>query len=73
MGSAKLFEIGGSQAVALPEGWRLPGEEVLADRIGDTVILLPKDGRLRAALDLFTEDFLEDGREQPLEQERDPL
>jgi antitoxin VapB len=38
---AKLFEHDGSQAVALPVDFRLPGEVVLVSRTEDGVLLQP--------------------------------
>jgi len=40
--TAKLFKNGGSQAVRLPADFRFPGDEVIIERVGDTVILRPK-------------------------------
>lgn len=40
--TAKLFKNGGSQAVRLPSDFRFPGDEVIIERVGDTVILRPK-------------------------------
>ena len=61
MEKAKLFMNGGSQAVRLPKDCRFEGDEVLVNRIGDTVILYPKrtplEGMLQA-IDGFTDDFL---------------
>ena len=43
MDVAKIFANGRSQAVRLPREYRLPGEEVFINRIGDMILLLPKD------------------------------
>ena len=61
MDVAKIFSNGGSQAVRLPKNYRFQEEEVLVNRIGNIVMLIPKNDHwqgLLASLDLFTEDFL---------------
>ena len=42
MMTAKLFENGRSQAVRLPKEYRFQGDEVLVNKIGDVVLLMPK-------------------------------
>ena len=62
MMTAKLFENGRSQAVRLPKQCRFSDEEVNVNRIGDIVMLIPKDSKwqgLLTSLDLFTEDYME--------------
>ena len=43
METAKIFENGRSQAVRIPKQYRLPEGEVLVQRIGNSLILTPKD------------------------------
>jgi antitoxin VapB len=72
---AKLFLSGRSQAVRLPKSLRFEGEEVVAKRFGNGVLLLPMQapwGLMREALDEF-EPGLELEREQPLQQVRGSL
>ena len=45
MMTAKLFENGRSQAVRLPKECRFSGDEVSVSKVGDAVILLPKNNR----------------------------
>lgn len=76
MMTAKLFENGRSQAVRLPRECRFSGEEVAVNKIGDIVILMPKENKwsgFLSSLNLFSEDFMSDGREENLVQERDAL
>ena len=72
METAKVFTNGGSQAVRLPKSCRFTADEVIVNRVGNIVMLIPKDDRwqsLQASLDLFTEDFLaEDAEPLPLEE-----
>ncbi|MFZ1389842.1 MAG: type II toxin-antitoxin system VapB family antitoxin [Thiolinea sp.] len=73
MQTAKIFQNGRSQAIRLPKAFRLSGTEVKISREGNRIILEPLeaswDGWLQA-LDKFSDDFMEQGREQPEIQER---
>ena len=74
MDTAKLFQTGRSQAVRLPKAFRMSGKEVKIHREGNKIILEPLStswDALLMALDEFPVDFMEDGREQPVMQERD--
>ena len=74
MDTAKLFQTGRSQAVRLPKAFRMTGKEVKIHREGNKIILEPLStswDALLMALDEFPVDFMEDGREQPMMQERD--
>ena len=72
MDVAKVFSNGGSQAVRLPKTCRFDNEEVFVNRIGNVVMMFPKEDRwqcLLSSLDLFTDDFLSEEIEQlPLEE-----
>ncbi|WP_434310846.1 type II toxin-antitoxin system antitoxin VapB [Hominifimenecus sp. rT4P-3] len=73
MMTAKLFENGRSQAVRLPKECRFQGEEVFVNKIGDVVILMPKDNEwagLLSGLSLFSDDFMSEERNQSAMQER---
>ena len=76
MMTAKLFENGRSQAVRLPKECRFSGDEVAINKVGDIVILMPKEnpwvGFLNS-MSLFSNDFMSKGREQHGEQERESL
>ena len=76
MTTAKIFENGRSQAVRLPKECRFSEDEVLVNKIGGIVMLIPKSSKwdgLRNSLDMFSEDFMEFGREEQPEQEREGL
>ena len=76
MMTAKLFENGRSQAVRLPKEYRFTGDEVTINKVGDIVVLIPKENKwsgFLTSLELFSEDFMSDGREQPVVQEREAL
>jgi len=75
MESAKLFRNGKSQAVRLPKEFRFEGDEVYIKKIGNTVLLIPKDnpwGSFLKSLDKFSDDFLS-WREQPKLEKRKGL
>ena len=76
MMTAKVFENGRSQAVRLPKECRFNTDEVAVNRIGDIVLLIPKTNKWNSfmqAIDMFSVDFMKDGRDGSLEQERDTL
>ena len=76
MMTAKVFENGRSQAVRLPKECRFNTDEVAVNRIGDIVLLIPKTNKWNSfmqAIDMFSDDFMKDGRDGRLEQERDEL
>lgn len=76
MQTAKLFQNGRSQAVRLPKEYNFSGNDVLIQKIGDAVILFPKNRAwetLLHGLNGFTEDYLSEGRGQPKMQEREGL
>ena len=71
--TAKLFKNGNSQAVRLPKEFRFEGDEVIVKRIGNAVVLLPREAfydTLIDSLDMFSGDFME-SREQSEAQERE--
>ncbi|MFA7384246.1 MAG: type II toxin-antitoxin system VapB family antitoxin [Desulfurivibrionaceae bacterium] len=74
MQTAKVFKNGNSQAVRLPKGFRVEGDEVVIKKIGDTILLMPKRyeyAALKSMFDQFEPDFRID-RDQPVSnQERD--
>ena len=76
MMTGKIFENGRSQAVRLPKECRFDTDEVAVNRIGDIVMLMPKTNKWNSfmqAIDMFSDDFMEDGRNGSLEQEREEL
>lgn len=76
MMTAKIFENGRSQAVRLPRECRFSGEEVAVNKIGDIVMLMPKENKWSGflnSLNLFSEDFMSDTRRDNIPQEREQL
>lgn len=75
MQTAKLFNNGRSQAVRLPKDLRFSGDDVYIKKIGNMVILLPKNDPwlpLISSLDQFSDDFMVT-REQPPQGLREEL
>ena len=63
---AKIFANGQSQAVRLPKGCRFSGKEVYAQKVGDAVLLLPKEKVWEVfmeGLSNFSSDFMPEGRD----------
>ncbi len=76
MMTAKVFENGRSQAVRLPKECRFSSDEVMVNKIGDIVILLPKQNKwdsFMRAIDMFSDDFMAEGRAKDMVQEREAL
>lgn len=75
MHTAKLFINGRSQAVRLPKEFRFEGDEVFIKRIGQAVVLLPRDRGweiLEEGLKSFEPGFAIE-RNQPGQQIREEL
>jgi antitoxin VapB len=76
MQTAKLFVNGRSQAVRLPKEFQFSGNDVLIQKIGDAVILIPHTRAWEVflhSLNDFTDDYLEQGRDQGGAQRREGL
>lgn len=75
METAKLFISGDTQAVYLPEQYRFAGNEVIIKRLGNAVVLLPKDDPWQILFDTlqtFPHD-LQLERDHSLPIEREPI
>ena len=73
---AKVFTNGGSQAIRLPKNCRFEEREVMVNRIGDVVMLMPKKNPWESVvkgLSMFSDDFLADDIEDLPVQEREWL
>ena len=69
MDTAKIFKIGRSQAVRLPKAYRFEANEVFINKVGDTVMLIPKNSKwqnLINACGKMSDDFMAD-RNQPVD------
>lgn len=76
MHTAKIFMNGRSQAVRLPKEYQFAGDDIIIQKLGDAVLLIPREKAWETFLDglnTFSSDFMEDGREQGEDQEREPF
>lgn len=76
MDTAKIFGNGRSQAVRLPQKYRFQADEVVIQKLGDAVLLVPKESLWNTFLDgvnSFTEDIFENGRDQGAQEDRESL
>ena len=74
MNTAKLFQNGRSQAVRLPKEFQFSGEEVFIQKHGDAVLLIPHEKAWEVFMEGllgFSDDFMKDGRDQGVNQERE--
>ena len=68
--TAKVFTSGNSQAVRLPKEFQFSEQEVQIQRVGNAIVLLPVSDpweSFRNSLDQFSDDFMKDGRRQPMD------
>ena len=75
MEEAKLFKNGQSQAVRLPKQYRFRGAAVYIRKLGNAVILIPKDApweSMSKACTKFTDDFMQEKR-QDTQKRQDPF
>lgn len=75
MREARLFKNGQSQAVRLPKEFRLLGDSVYIRKLGQIVMLIPKDhswDSLASACERFTDDFMTT-RDQGVQEREDPF
>ena len=73
MKTAKVFRSGNSQAVRIPKEFHIDGEEVEIRKRGGALVLRPAKKSwtpLIESLRKFTDDFMDQGREQPPLQKR---
>ena len=60
----------------MPKEFQFSGKDVLIQKVGDAVILLPHDKSWEVflhGLNSFSEDFMKNGRNQGINQDREQL
>jgi len=65
--TTKTFKKGSSQAVTIPDEFRLPEGIVRIEKIGGAILLIPQNnpwGLFDESLKGFSDDFMADGRKQ---------
>ena len=63
--TTKPFMSGRSQAIRIPREYRITDTEVVINRVGESLVITPKSALQDAffsGLNMFTDDFLADGR-----------
>ena len=74
--TAKIFTNGGSQALRIPKEFRYDTNEVMENRNGNIMIVTPLNNKwsgLLQALEMYTDEFMADGRGELPAQEREEL
>ncbi|HHU37604.1 MAG TPA: AbrB/MazE/SpoVT family DNA-binding domain-containing protein [Treponema sp.] len=73
---SKVFTSGNSQAIRLPKEYQVEDKELFIQKIGNTIILFPKENpwdTFEKSLNEFSEDFMSEGRGQPAMKKREGL
>ena len=71
--TTKPFMSGRSQAIRIPKEYQLDDSEVIINRIGDSLVITPKDSvknTFLMGLKMFSDDFMEDGRPEEISNRR---
>ncbi|NLC92617.1 MAG: AbrB/MazE/SpoVT family DNA-binding domain-containing protein [Treponema sp.] len=74
MVSTKVFTSGNSQAVRIPKEFHIDYSDLYIKKIGSTIILFPQENQwenLERSLSEFSDDFMNEGRNQPVLQKRE--
>ena len=74
--TTKPFMSGRSQAIRIPQQYRFDDEEVVINKIGECLMIVPASALQRLffyGAELLTDDFLEDGRPDESENTRAEL
>ena len=74
MTTTRVFKSGNSQAVRIPKEFQFDVDELEIFKRGNEVVLRKKEDNLSSVLDIlagFSDDFMQDGREDLPPQERD--
>ncbi|MDO5329248.1 MAG: type II toxin-antitoxin system VapB family antitoxin [Coriobacteriia bacterium] len=76
MNTTTVFKNGRSQAVRIPKEYRFDEKEVAINKIGDAVLITPKKSKwtnFLLGIDLFSDDFMKNGRNSQRVQKRENL
>ncbi len=74
MTTTRVFKSGNSQAVRIPKEFQFDVDELEIFKRGNEIVLRKKEDNLLGVLDIlagFSDDFMQDGREDLPPQERD--
>jgi antitoxin VapB len=73
MQTTKVFKSGNSQAIRIPKEYQVDVDELIINKIGNTIILFPENDPwelFKKSLTEFTDDYFNEGRNQPKIQNR---
>jgi antitoxin VapB len=73
MQTTKVFKSGNGQAIRIPKEYQVERDEMVINKIGNTLILFPRDDPwelFKKSLTEFSDDFFSAGRNQPEMQKR---
>jgi antitoxin VapB len=73
MQTTRVFKSGNSQAIRIPKEYQVDEEELIINKVGNTLILFPKNDPwelFKKSLTEFTDDYFREGRNQPKIQKR---
>jgi antitoxin VapB len=73
MHTTKVFKSGNSQAIRIPKEYQVDDEELIINKVGNTLVLFPKKDPwelFKKSLAEFTDDYFIEGRNQPKIQRR---
>lgn len=76
MSTTRAIMSGQSQTIRLPKEYHLPNEDIFVNRIGSTITLTPVSKlkeTFMQGLQMFTDDFMADGRPSQIETKRDNI
>ena len=74
--TTKPFMFGRSQAIRIPKEYQLEDTEVVINRVGDSIVITPKDSLQNAfymGLSMLSDDFLAEGRPAEISNKRAEL
>jgi antitoxin VapB len=73
MQTTKVFKSGNSQAIRIPKEYQVDVDELIINKVGNTIILFPENDPwelFKKSLTEFTDDYFSEGRNQPKLQDR---
>jgi len=76
MQMVKVMDIGVHKGVFFPDSYELQEKELFMNQVGSSIVLLPKNNPwelFSRSIPKFSDDFFEDGRNQPNMQVREVL
>lgn len=76
MDMADVLYNGNNQIINIPSQYHIDSNKVYVNKIGDLIMLIPADKTkesFMSSFDLFSDDFISDGRANDIESKRESL